>query len=415
MNRKNIDPLNVLWVSLFLVGFFVACIKLFLFHEDAVTKVLSSTFDSSKTAFEICIGLTGLLCLWMGLLKLAEDAGFIAILTKIFQPLFSRIMPGVPKGHPALGSITINMAANMLGMDNAATPSGLKAMKELQELNPDKETASDAQIIFMVINASSVTLIPTTIFAYRAQQGAANPTDVFIPLLVSTFASTVVGFLVAAIIQKIKLFDKVIIGYLGSMTLLISGLVYYFAHLPPEEIQRQSSLLGSFSILSVMATFIIVAVIKKINVYSSFIEGAKGGFNMAITIVPYLVAMLVAIGVFRASGAMEYFLQSLRSIVAWTGLDSKFIDAMPTAFLKPLSGAGARGMMFETMKQYGPDSFAGRLASTFQGSNETTFYVLAVYFGSVGIKKIRHALVCGLISDAVATVVAIWMCYLFFT
>lgn len=408
------DPLNVLWILLFLTGFFVACVQLVLFHDETLTKVLNSLFETSKIAFEICLGLTGLLCLWMGIMKIGENVGFVRVLTRFLQPLFSRLMPGVPKGHPALGAITLNMAANMLGMDNAATPAGLKAMKELQSLNTDKETASNAQIMFFVINASSVTLIPTTIFAYRAQQGAANPTDVFIPLLVSTFASTLAGFLVTAWIQKIKIFDKVIMAYLGTLTILISILVAYFITLSQDQVQPQSAIISGLLILSLISSFLIAGIIKNVNVYSSFIEGAKEGFGISITIVPYLVAMLVAIGVFRASGAMDYLMSSFRSIVEMIGWDTKFVDAMPTAMLKPLTGSGARAMMFDAMKTFGADSFTGRLASTFQGSNETTFYVLAVYFGSVGIKKIRYALTCGLISDAVATIVAIWMCYLFF-
>ncbi len=414
MNRKNLDPLNILWVLLFLTGFLVAFVRLFVLQEDALTQVLNSTFESSKLAFEISIGLTGILCFWMGLLKVGEEAGFINILTKLLGPLFRKIMPGVPKNHPALGSITMNMAANMLGLDNAATPAGLKAMKELQDLNPKKDVASNDQIMFLVINAASVTIIPTSVFAYRAQQGSLSPTDVFIPMLITAFASTLTGFLMTAWIQKIKIFDKIIMGYLGTMGLLIGSLVFYFSQLNPEEVQRQSMILSSFILISIITLFITVAVVKKVNVYSSFIEGAKEGFGVAVTIIPYLVAMLVAIGIFRSSGAMDFLMTSLRGIVEFVGLDSKFVDAMPTAILKPLSGGGARGMMFETMKQHGADSFAGHLASIFQGSNETTFYVLAVYFGSVGVRKTRHAITCGLASDLVGTIVAIWMCYLFF-
>ena len=414
MNRKNLDPLNILWTFLILTGFIVACGQTFFGEEDTLSKVLKSTFDLSKLAFEISIGLTGLLCLWMGLMKVGEEAGFVRLLTKLFRPLFSRILPGVPSDHPAIGSITVNMASNMLGLDNAATPSGLKAMKELQELNPNKSTASNEQIVFLVLNASSVTLIPTTIFAYRAQQGAANPTDIFIPILVATFVSTLVGFISVSIIQKIRLWDKVILGYLGSMTALVAALILYFSQLPTEEIQRQSSILSSFIILSLISGFIVMALWNKVNVYSTFVEGAKGGFEIAITIIPYLVAMLVAIGVFRSSGAMDYVVGVARTAVELAGVDSRFVDGLPTAFLKPLSGGGSRAMMFETMKTFGADSFAGRLASTLQGSTETTFYVLAVYYGSVGIQKIRHSLFCGLLSDAAGAVAAIFMCYLFF-
>jgi spore maturation protein SpmA len=414
MKSKTNDPLNIIWISLFLIGMFFAALNTIVLHDDSLVKLLNSIFDSSKTAFEICIGLTGLLCLWMGIMKIGENVGFVQFLTRFLQPLFKRLLPNVPKNHPALGAITLNMAANMLGMDNAATPAGLKAMKELQELNPSKDTASNEQIMFFVINASSVTLLPTTIFAYRAQQGAASPTDIFIPILVATFMSTFVGFLVAATIQKIKIFDKVILGYLGSLALFVSCLVYYFTKLPQDQIQIQSANLSSFIILAIIGSFIIGGLVKKVNVYSSFIEGAKDGFGVAITIIPYLVAMLVAIGIFRASGAMDFFIGGVKGLIESFGWNTAFVDALPTAILKPLSGSGARGMMFETMKQFGPDSFAGRLASAFQGSNETTFYVLAVYFGSVGIRKTRHAVFCGLISDAVATVTAILMCYLFF-
>lgn len=411
---KNLDPLNVLWITLFLTGFFVACVRLVVLEEDTLTKVLNSTFESSKTAFEICLGLTGILCFWMGLMKIGEEAGFIKILTKFLGPLFRKILPGVPKDHPALGSITMNMAANMLGLDNAATPAGLKAMKELQELNPKKDTASDDQITFLVINAASVTIIPTAVFAYRAQQGSMSPTDVFIPMLITAFASTLSGFLLTAWLQKISVFNKTIFAYVGSMTLVIGALVYYFMQLTPDQVQRQSMILSSFILLSIITAFIIRALIKRVNVYSTFIEGAKEGFGVAITIIPYLVAMLVAIGVFRSSGTMDFFISAIRSAVEWTGIDTRFVDALPTALLKPLSGGGARGMMFETMKQHGADSYAGHLASLFQGSNETTFYVLAVYFGSVGIRKTRHAVWCGLFSDAVGTIVAIWMCNVFF-
>lgn len=414
MNRKNFDPLNTLWIMLFLIGILVAFVRLVVLDEDTLTKVLNSTFESSKTAFDISLGLTGVLCFWMGLMKIGEEAGFIKILTRFLNPLFRKIMPNVPKNHPALGSITMNMAANMLGLDNAATPAGLKAMKELQDLNPSKDTASNDQIMFLVINAASVTIIPTSVFAYRAQQGSLNPTDLFMPMLITAFASTLSGFLMVAWIQKIKIFDKTILAYLGSMTAFITALVYYFTKLSPDEVQRQSMILSSFILIAIITSFIVTAMVKHINVYSAFIEGAKEGFGVAVTIIPYLVAMLVAIGIFRASGAMDFFISSLRTLVEWTGLDTRFVDAMPTALLKPLSGGGARGMMFETMKTFGADSFAGRLASIFQGSNETTFYVLAVYFGSVGIKRTRHAVLCGLFSDFVGTVVAIWMCYVFF-
>ncbi|MCB0326808.1 MAG: spore maturation protein [Bdellovibrionales bacterium] len=383
-------------------------------QNDIFTNIIKSTFDLSKLAFEISIGLTGALCLWMGIMRIGENAGFIQMLTKLFRPLFRKIFPEVPDDHPALGSITVNMAANMLGLDNAATPSGLKAMKELQSLNATPDTASNAQILFLVINTSAVTIIPVTIFAYRAQQGAANPTDVFIPILISTFASTFFGFLSVAWIQKIKILDKVILSYLGSLLAIVMGALLYFQSLSPQEIETQSGMISSVLLVSVIVSFIVAAMRKKVNVYESFVEGAKGGFELAITIIPYLVAMLVAIGVFRASGAMDFLLDAVRAFFSFLHINADFVDALPTALMKPLSGSGARGLMFEAMETFGADSFVGRLASVVQGSTETTFYVLAVYFGSVGIKKTRYAAPCGLIADAAGIITAIFVSYLFF-
>ncbi|MEZ4705499.1 MAG: nucleoside recognition domain-containing protein [Bdellovibrionota bacterium] len=412
--NQNRDPLNSIWIFLFLSAFVFGLIGLLQGHAIVFSDIVKSTFDLSKTAFEISIGLTGTLCLWMGIMKIGENAGFIQILTRAFAPLFSRIFPDIPKGHPALGSITFNMAANMLGLDNAATPSGLKAMKEMQELNPDKDTASNAQILFLVINTSAVTIIPVTIFAYRAQQGAANPTDVFLPILISTFASTLFGFLSVAWLQKIRILDKVILSYIGSGITLIAFALWYFHGLSPQDLENQSNIVSNFLLFTIIVSFILAAVVKKINVYESFVDGAKGGFEVAITIIPYLVAMLVAIGVFRASGAMDFFLKGIRWFFESLSINTDFVSALPTGLMKPLSGSGARGMMFEAMQTYGADSFVGRLASVMQGSTETTFYVLAVYFGSVGIKKTRYAAPCGLIADFAGIVTAIFVSYLFF-
>jgi spore maturation protein SpmA len=414
MKQRIRDPLHWIWVFLIMGSLLFGLISFWTQPKPLLEDILQSTFELSKVAFEISIGLTGILCLWMGIMNIGQQAGVLRGFTRMLQPLFSKIFPDIPKNHPALGSITLNLAANMLGLDNAATPAGLKAMKEMQTLNDSPATATNAQILFLVINTSSVTLIPVTIFAYRAQQGAASPTDVFIPLLLSTFASTLVGFMGVAWMQKIKVWDRVIALYLGGLCSLIALIVWFFMGKSPEVIAAQSATLSSFILLSVIALFMMVGLKNRINVYDAFIEGAKGGFQVAITIIPYLVAMLVAIGMFRASGALDFILDGVRWSLEMAQLPTDFVDALPTAFMKPLSGSGARGMMFETMKQFGADSFVGRMACVFQGSTETTFYVLAVYFGAVGIKKSRYAAPCALLADAAGIVTAIFVTYWFF-
>lgn len=375
---------------------------------------MEAMFALSKSAFEISLGLTGVLALWLGIMRIGEKSGFIQLLTQSLTPLFTRLMPDVPKGHPALGAIVMNISANALGLDNAATPLGIKAMKELQTLNPNPETASNAQILFLVINTSSVTLFPVTIFTYRAQLGAANPTDVFIPILIATYMSTLAGLLAVAFVQKINLLDKVVMAYLGGFTLAVGGILAYFSSLPQQQMLEQSALISNFILFSLVITFILGAINKEINAYEAFIEGAKEGFHTAITIIPYLVAMLVAIGVFRASGALDLLADLARAAVHYFMLDDRFVDALPTALIKPFSGSGARAMMIDTMKTLGADSFAGRLSSIVQGSTETTFYVLAIYFGSVGIKHIRHAAACGIIADFAGVVASIFIAYWFF-
>ncbi len=407
--------LNFIWIFFFITAFIVALIKLFAFGDTEIFgQLMTAMFSLSKTAFEISLGLTGILALWLGIMRIGERSGFIDLLTRGLTPLFSKLMPEVPKNHPALGAMVMNISANALGLDNAATPLGIKAMKELQKLNPFKDTASNAQILFLVINTSAVTLFPVTIFTYRAQMGAANPTDVFIPILIATYASTLIGLLTVASVQKINLFDKVILSYLGGFTLLVIGLLSYFANLPQADMIAQSALISNVILFSLVMLFISGAVIKKVNAYEAFIDGAKEGFETAITIIPYLVAMLVAIGVFRASGALDLLADGLRYLVLAMNLDDRFIDALPTALMKPFSGSGARAMMVDTMQVYGADSFAGRLSSIVQGSTETTFYVLAVYFGSVGIKNIRHAAACGLAADIAGIIAAITVAYWFF-
>lgn len=407
--------LNIIWMAFFLIAFVVALIKLLVLGDQLIfTQLMQAMFELAKAAFEIALGLTGVLALWLGIMKIGERSGFIQLLTYALTPLFQRLMPGVPKNHPAIGAMVMNISANALGLDNAATPLGIKAMKELQTLNPFKDTASNAQILFLVINTSAVTLFPVTIFTYRAQMGAANPTDVFIPILIATYISTLVGLLSVAWVQKINLLDRVVLAYLGGFTAVVFALLLYFSNLPQQDMVNQSSLISNVILFSLVIVFITAAWIKKINAYDAFIEGAKEGFETAITIIPYLVAMLVAIGVFRASGAMDMLAEGLRHLVLSLGLDDRFIEALPTALMKPFSGSGARAMMVDTMQTYGADSFAGRLSSIVQGSTETTFYVLAVYFGSVGIKHIRHAIGCGLAADFAGILAAIAVAYWFF-
>jgi|TARA_B110000259_G_scaffold158624_1_gene181138 spore maturation protein SpmA len=407
--------LNFIWIFFFATAFIVALIKLLAFGDTQVfSQMMQAMFSLSKTAFEIALGLTGVLALWLGIMKIGERSGFIQVITRWLSPLFIRLMPEVPKNHPAIGAIVMNMSANALGLDNAATPLGIKAMQELQKLNPFKDTASNAQILFLVLNTSAVTLFPVTIFTYRAQMGAANPTDVFIPILIATYASTLIGLMTVAAVQKINLFDRVILAYLGGFSAFVFGLLAYFSSLPQAQMLVQSALISNVVLFSLVMLFIAGAVFKKVNAYDAFIDGAKEGFDTAITIIPYLVAMLVAIGVFRASGALELLSDGLRNIILSFNMDDRFIDALPTALMKPFSGSGARAMMIDTMQVHGADSFAGRLSSIVQGSTETTFYVLAVYFGSVGIKKIRHAAACGLAADIAGILTAIAVAYLFF-
>ncbi len=407
--------LNVIWVLFFFTAFLTAAFKfLFLGDQQVFAQIMAAMFSLSKTAFEISLGLTGVLALWLGIMRIGERSGFMQIITQILTPLFSRLIPDVPANHPALAAMVMNISANALGLDNAATPLGIKAMKELQTLNPESDTASNAQILFLVINTSAVTLFPVTIFTYRSQLGAANPTDVFIPILIATYMSTMIGLLAVATVQKINLLDKVIFSYLAGFSAIVAAIIYYFAQLSQTEMLAQSALISNIILFSLVIAFIAGAVYKRVNAYDAFIEGAKEGFQTAVTIIPYLVAMLVAIGVFRASGALELIIELIRYSVISLSLDTRFIDALPTALMKPFSGSGARAMMVDTMQVYGADSFAGRLSSIVQGSTETTFYVLAVYFGAVGIKNIRHAAACGIIADFAGIIAAIFIAYWFF-
>ncbi len=406
--------LNYIWIAFFVIAFVVALIKLiFLGDTQIFSAMVGSTFDMAKTGFEISLGLTGVMTLWLGLMRIGEKGGMINIFSRIMGPFFSKLFPEIPKNHPVNGSIMMNLAANMLGIDNAATPLGLKAMSQLQELNPKKDTASNSMIMFLVLNTSGLTLIPVSIMVYRAQMGAADPSDVFIPILIATFFSTLVGILAVSIYQKINLFNKVFLGYFAVFSLIISGLIWYFVRLPREAVNAQSSLIANVILFLIIISFIVLAVRRKVNVYEAFIEGAKEGFSVAVKIIPYLIAILVGVGVFRTSGALDYLIDGLRSLVALTGVNTDFVDALPTAFMKPLSGSGARGVMIETMNQMGADSFAGRLACCFQGSTDTTFYILAVYFGSVSITKTRHAVVCGLLADLASIIAAIVVAYIF--
>jgi spore maturation protein SpmA len=408
--------LNYIWIAFFLIGFVVALGQLiFAGNTQIFNDLVNSIFSSAKTGFEISLGLTGVLTLWLGLMKVGERGGVVAILGRLFGPLFQKLFPELPKGHPAYGSIILNISANMLGLDNAATPMGLKAMKEMQEVNTDKETASNAQIMFLVLNASGLTIIPVSIIVYRTQLGAVNPADIFIPILIATYFATIAGLISVAIIQKIKLFDKVIVAYLGGLTAIIAGIIYYFSTLPKEQITEISTFTANFILLSIIMLFIVLALIKKVNVYDAFIEGAKEGFGIAVKIIPFLVAILVAIGIFRASGAMDFLIGGMAQFFAWLGFDTEFTGALPVAFMKPLSGSGARGLMIDAMKTHGADSFIGRLACTLQGATDTTFYIIAVYFGSVGIKNTRHAVGCGLIADLAGAIAAIFIAYLFFS
>ncbi len=407
--------LNYIWISFFVIAFLVAGGKLLFGGDTQVfTEIMNSTFSSSKTAFEISIGLTGVLSLWLGIMNIGEKGGLIATFSRWLSPIFCKFFPDIPKGHPAAGAIFMNISANMLGLDNAATPIGLKAMEELQQLNKQKDTASNAMIMFLVLNTSGLTLIPISIMVYRAQLGAAQPTDVFIPILIATFFSTLAGVIAVSIYQRIQLLNLRIIAFIGSLCLCIAAIIYFFSTLPKDDVNTYSSLFANIFLFLVIILFITAGIRKKINVYEAFVEGAKEGFNTAVRIIPYLVAILVGIGVFRASGAMDIIIDGIAYLVNLCGLDSCFVGGLPTALMKPLSGSGARGLMIDAMNTYGPDSFVGRLSCIFQGSTDTTFYILAVYFGSVGIRKTRHAVPCGLIADFAGIIASIFICYLFF-
>ena len=407
--------LNWIWAGFFFVAFLAGLFRWLVLGEAGVwAAMVGSSFEMAKTGFEISIGLTGVMCLWLGIMKIGEKGGAVTLVARAFDPLLRRLFPSIPPAHPAGASIVMNLSANMLGLDNAATPLGLKAMKELQELNPEPDTASNDQIMFLVVNASAVTLIPTAIMTYRAQMGAADPTDVFLPLLIATFCSTMTGIIVTARIQGLRLWNPVTVAYFGSATLIIGLLAAYVSTLDKETMERQTSLFANLSIFSLIVGFLLLAVRKGIAVYETFVEGAKEGFTVAIGIIPHLVGMLVAIGILRTSGVLDQALDVVRLIVASLGLDGRWVDALPVALVRPLSGSGARGLVIETMKTLGPDAFASRLACIIQGSTETTFYVLAVYFGSVGIKKTRHAIACGLTAEFAGFAGAIAVAYLFF-
>lgn len=406
--------LNYIWVAFFLIALVIAVVRLVFFGDTAIfTNIVNSTFDSAKTGFEISIGLTGVLTLWLGLMKVGERGGAVDMLARATRPFFRRLFPEVPADHPAHGSIIMNFAANMLGLGNAATPLGLKAMQELQELNPEKDTATNAQIMFLVLNTSGLTVIPVSIMVFRAQLGAANPADVFLPILLATYCAALGGLVAVAIVQRIRLADPVVLAYLLGFTGFVGAVMYAFANMPQDRIQTISNVAANVVLFGVIAAFILLATAKRVNVYDAFIEGAKEGFDVAIRIIPYLIAMLVGIGVFRASGALDLLVSGLSHGFAALGLRTDWIPALPTALMKPLSGSGARGMMVDAMKTYGADSFVGRLACTFQGATDTTFYILALYFGSVGVRKTRHAVACGLITDLVGVVAAVVVAYVF--
>ena len=407
--------LNYIWVGFFLIAFATVLMKLLFWGDMAVLPAMvDSLFSMAETGATISLGYIGLMTLWLGIMKIGEAGGMVNFMAKLVAPFFTRIFPDVPKGHPAHGSMMMNFAANMLGLDNSATPLGLKAMGHLQELNANKDTASNAQIMFLVLNTSGLTIIPISVITLRAANGAVNPTDIFVPILIATFVASLAGLIAVSVVQRIKLFQPVILAYLGGATAFIGGMTAYFGSLEPTEIQAQSTQVAAIVILTLIITFIVAGVRSKIDVYDNFIEGAKEGFGVAIKIIPFLVGMLVAIGVFRASGAMNEMVGAVAWIVGSLGVNTDFVDALPTAMMKPLSGSGARGMAVEAMQNYGVDSFVGRLACVFQGSTETTFYTLAVYFGAVGVKRTRYTVTCGLLADAVGIIAAIFVAYLFF-
>lgn len=407
--------LNYIWVFLMLGAIAVATFRAILFSESLVLQeVIEALFSAAKSGFEISLGLTGVLSLWLGIMEIGQRAGLISKFSKLLSPFFSKIFPEIPKNHPVFGSMFMNFSANMLGIDNAATPLGLKAMTSLQELNKNKETSSNSQILFLVLNTSGLTLIPISVMVYRAQMGAASPSDVFLPILLATYFSTLAGLLAVAVVQKINLLQRSILLTFGGLTAVVLAVILIFAKMPAEEVQRLSSLISNSLILAIIALFLVFGLVKKINIYEAFIAGAKDGFKTAVGIIPYLIAILVAVAMFRASGAMEWLIQAISFLFEKIGINTDFVGALPTALMKPLSGAGARGLMIEAMSTCGADSFVGRLACIFQGSTDTTFYILALYFGSVGVKRYRHALPCGLFADFVGIVAAIVIGYIFF-
>ena len=407
--------LNYIWIAFFLLAAVCALVQSCVYGNTGVfADIINSTFDNSKTAFEISLGLTGVLSLWMGIMKIGEQGGAVNALSRLLSPVFTRLFPDIPKGHPATGHIFMNIAANMLGLDNAATPLGLKAMESMQELNTKKDTATNPMIMFLVLNTSGLTIIPVSIMVYRAQLGAAQPTDIFIPILLATFAATLVGIITVSIFQKINLLQPVLLATLGGMCLFVAAIVWFFSQMPKETMDTVSTAVANIILFAIILSFIIAGMRRRVNVYDAFVEGAKDGFTTAVRVIPYLVAILVAIGVFRASGGMDILIGGINWVMQALGLNADFVPALPTALMKPLSGSGARGMMVDCMTQYGADSFAGRLACIFQGSTDTTFYILAVYFGSVSIRHTRHALTCGLLADAAGILAAIFIAYLFF-
>jgi len=407
--------LNIVFILFFLIAFAVELYKLiFLGDTNVFQERVTGTFDYAKTGAEISRGLIGIMTLWLGIMKVGEKGGVVRAFAKIVGPFFSKLFPEIPKNHPALGSILMNFSANMLGLDNAATPLGLKAMQELQELNGEKDTASNAMIMFTVLNASNIVFLPISIMAYRSQEGAHDPSDVFIPILIGTFCSLLTGLISVSIYQRINLFNKTVLAYLGAIILFIAGMLYYFSTLSPAEIGKISSVAGNLILFGIIILFVTMALLRKVNVYEAFIEGAKEGFDIAVKIIPYLVAILVAVGVFRASGCMDYLVKGIGGAFHWIGINTDFVPALPVALMKPLSGSGARGLMVELMHKLGADSFPGRVACVIQGSTETTFYVLAVYFGSVSIKKTRHALPCALLAELAGVIAAIIIAYIFF-
>ena len=407
--------LNYIWIAFFFIAFAIAAFRLLVYGDvEVFPAIMDSTFASAKTAFEISLGLTGVLSLWLGVMKIGERGGLVALLARGLSPVFTRLFPEIPKGHPVVGQLFMNLAANMLGLDNAATPLGLKAMAGLQELNPKKDTASNAMIMFLVLNTSGLTIIPVSILVYRAQMSAAQPTDVFVPILLATFFSTLAGIVATSLYQRINLLNRVLLLTLGGVSLAVAGIMWGFSQLPREEMATVASTVANVLLFTLVVGFIWTGVRKKVNVYDAFIEGAKDGFQTAVRIIPYLVAILVGVGVFRASGAMDALVDGIAWLVSLTGSDAEWVGALPTALMKPLSGSGARGMMVDAMATYGADSFVGRLSCIFQGATDTTFYILAVYFGSVGVRYTRHAVACGLLADLAGVVAAIGICYFFF-